>query len=114
MISIFNASKKKCIDRAIGAPGHGKDLVDGLNVCDKQHLKRYMKHINNQHEGDKDKNIKPYLIYKKYIFSLDDECRRHCLEGQEFGSKGGIKHKKESKIQQSGKDTIMWQMLMKK
>ena len=27
--------------------------------------------------------------------SLADECRRHCLEGKEFGSRGGIKYQKK-------------------
>ena len=33
---LFFLPKNVCIDRAIGAPGHGKDLVGGLNACDKQ------------------------------------------------------------------------------
>ena len=69
-------------------------------------MKRYTKCINHTHEGDEDRNINPYLIYSKKIVSLDDECRIHCLEGREYGSKGGIKHKKGMKIQQSGKDNI--------
>ena len=40
--------------------------MDGLNACNKQHLKRYIQRINQPHEGDKYINIKPYLIYKKY------------------------------------------------
>ena len=36
----FCDNKNVSIDRAIGEPGHGKYLVDGLNSCDKQHLKR--------------------------------------------------------------------------
>jgi hypothetical protein len=26
------------IDRAVGAPGHGKDIVDGLNAVGKRYL----------------------------------------------------------------------------
>ena len=66
LISVFYAKNNFCIDRAIGAPDDGKYLVDGLNACDKQHLKRYMRFINQPHEGYKDRKIKPYLIYKKY------------------------------------------------
>ena len=79
--SLFLCQKHVCINRAIWAPVHGKDLLDGLNACDKQHLKRYMKRINQPHEGYEDRNIKPYLIYFKKV-SLADECRRHCLEGR--------------------------------
>eukprot|EP00957_Ditylum_brightwellii_P150252 11442402-Ditylum_brightwellii.AAC.1 len=30
------------IDRAVGAPGHGKDVVDGLNAADKKFLRTAM------------------------------------------------------------------------
>ena len=30
------------IDRAVGAPGHGKDVVDGLNAVDKRYLRKAM------------------------------------------------------------------------
>eukprot|EP00957_Ditylum_brightwellii_P148177 11282311-Ditylum_brightwellii.AAC.1 len=30
------------IDRAVGAPGHGQDIVDGLNATDKLFLKEYV------------------------------------------------------------------------
>ena len=77
----FCASKNVFIDRDIGAPVHGKYVVDGINACDKQHLKRYMKLINQSHEVDEDRNIKPYLIDKKKLILLADECRRRYLEG---------------------------------
>ena len=35
-----------------------------------------------------------HTLFILKIVSLDDECRRHCLEVREFGSKGGINHKK--------------------
>ena len=61
--SLFLWQQCFCIDWDIGAPGHDTYLVDGLNACDKQYLKRYMKRINQPHEKDEDRNIKPYLIY---------------------------------------------------
>ena len=66
----FFFNKNIFIDRAIGAPGHGKYLVGGLNACEKQHLKLCMKRINKTHEGDKDRNINPYLIYIKNWYQL--------------------------------------------
>ena len=65
LISIFCAKKCFCVDREIGAPINGKYLVGGLNACYKQYMKRYMKHINQTHEGDKGRYIKPCLIYLK-------------------------------------------------
>ena len=77
----FFVNKNVCIDWSIGAPGRGKYLGGGLNAFDKQHLKRYMKCINQKNEGDKYRKINPYLIYIKKIVSLADECKGHCLEG---------------------------------
>ena len=54
-----------------------------------------MKRVNQPHGGDKDRKIIPYLIYFKKIVSLADECRIHCLEGREFGSKGGNQTQKK-------------------
>ncbi len=45
------------IDCAVGAPGHGKDLVDGLNAVDKLYLKIIMRSIKTAQEDD-DKKIK--------------------------------------------------------
>ena len=38
-LSFLSAKYDISIDRAIGAPGHGKDIVDGLNAVDKHYLK---------------------------------------------------------------------------
>eukprot|EP00957_Ditylum_brightwellii_P135828 10360457-Ditylum_brightwellii.AAC.1 len=35
------------IDHAVGAPGHGKDVVYGLNAVDKAYLNKMMFRINN-------------------------------------------------------------------
>jgi hypothetical protein len=37
-LSLLAASYSITIDRAIGAPGHGKDEVDGLNATDKRYI----------------------------------------------------------------------------
>ena len=58
------------VDQAIIAPDHGKDLLNGLNPCDKQHQKLYMKQINHTHQADNDINDKLYLIYVHiYIYN---------------------------------------------
>ena len=91
LLSVFCANNTFCIDRTLLASDHGKYLVDRISACDKQHLKRYIKFINQPHEGEKEITIKFYLIDKKMV-SLADECIRHCLEGREFGSKGWLKN----------------------
>ena len=44
---------------AIGALGHGKDEVDGLNAIDKSKLKRYMKMISEPEEETRCKRLAP-------------------------------------------------------
>ena len=36
--SIISTNFNIIVDRMIGAPGHGKDVVDGINACDKRYL----------------------------------------------------------------------------
>ena len=36
LLSVLAAEYSIIVDRAIGAPSHGKDVVDGLNATDKQ------------------------------------------------------------------------------
>jgi hypothetical protein len=40
------------IDRAVGAPGHGKDEVDGLNAVDKRYLQTKMRVVTTPGEED--------------------------------------------------------------
>ena len=42
-LSLLSTKYNIKIERAIGAPGHGKDLVDGLNAVDKHYLKKMMR-----------------------------------------------------------------------
>ena len=42
------------IDRAISAPGHGKDVVDGLNAVDKHYLKQLMRRTMSAHDNNVD------------------------------------------------------------
>ena len=37
-LSIISTNFNIIVDRMIGAPGHGKDVVDGINACDKRFL----------------------------------------------------------------------------
>mmetsp|Transcript_86996 Transcript_86996/g.261346 ORF Transcript_86996/g.261346 Transcript_86996/m.261346 type:complete len:95 (-) Transcript_86996:587-871(-) len=42
LLSVLSYAFGISIDRAIGAPGHGKDIVDGLNAQDKVFLRKKM------------------------------------------------------------------------
>ena len=42
LLSLHAAMHRIVIDRAIGAPGHGKDIIDGLNATEKRFLAQKM------------------------------------------------------------------------
>ena len=52
---MFFSNKTVFVNQDIGELGHDNDLVYGINVCGKKHLKQYMKPINQPHEGDQKK-----------------------------------------------------------
>ena len=74
------------IDRAIGAPGHGKSIIDGLNAVDKHHLKKVMCMSGSNRTDDLESRMKMYSIAKKASFSFAKECARICgQEERKFG-----------------------------
>ena len=85
------------IDRDIAAPGHGKDLVDGLNACDKQYLKTMMMRIalpGNEDTVGEDKKIIPYSVREREFASIAEEAARLCALDRSEGAKGDKQHKK--------------------
>ena len=82
------------IDRAIGAPGHGKDIVDGLNAVDKHYLKKIMRITKCAHEDNSDiKKIKVHTVHEDENISIAKEAARILKLDRSFGSKGSSKHK---------------------
>ena len=49
------------IDREISAPGHGKDVVDGLNAVDKHYLKQVMQRTMSAHDNNVDSKKSKYI-----------------------------------------------------
>ena len=87
------------INRAIGAPGHGKDVVDALNAVDKEFLKKMMCRISvldeDQMNVGQDKKFLPNSVNEnKEVVSLAEEATRLCALERTEGAKGGNKHKK--------------------
>ena len=50
------------IDRMIGAPGHGKDIVDTINVCDTRYLKEKMCMIGTPEVDDSTKRMDAHAM----------------------------------------------------
>ena len=46
-LSLLSSNFNITIDRMIGAPGHGKGIVDAINACDKRYLKEKMCMVDN-------------------------------------------------------------------
>ena len=78
------------IDRAVGSPGHGKDLVDGLNAVDKRYLKVIMSCIKTAQEDDviEIKKIRQHTVLGKKMLSLAKECARLLSLDRDEGAKG--------------------------
>jgi hypothetical protein len=66
------------IDRAVGAPGNGKDEVDGLNAIDKRYLQTKMRVVTTPGEEDpqEDRKMRAYAMVENENFSMAEECYR--------------------------------------
>ena len=74
------------IDRAIGAPGHGKSVIDGLNAVDKHYLKTVMCMSGTNRADDINTRMRMYSTIKESHLSFAEECARLCgQEERKFG-----------------------------
>jgi hypothetical protein len=95
------------IDRAVGAPGHGKDEVDRLNAVDKRYLQSKMRLTETAGADESDHKMKSYAMVENENFSLAEECHR-ILTDQTWvdGVKGDAKHaKRKARVAKEGDET---------
>jgi hypothetical protein len=79
LLSLLSSLHRIVIDRMIGAPGHGKDIVDGLNATDKRFLAQKMTMIGRPEESNEDTNrMAAYSMVEGASNSLARECARLC------------------------------------
>jgi len=64
------------IDCAVGAPGHGKDVVDGLNAVDKRFLRTAMMRILNPEEEFDSKCMLSHTANQSTFYSFAKVCRK--------------------------------------
>ena len=64
LLSMLAVKHNITIDRAVGAPGHGKDLIDGLNAVDKMYLKALMMRTSVAGEAEEDEKLN-HTAWKK-------------------------------------------------
>jgi hypothetical protein len=95
LVSLLASQKHVVIDRAIGAPGHGKDIVDGLNATDKRFLKGKMCLIGSPEANDSAHRMVAHSMVEGASKSLAEECARLCSdEVRTSGVKGSVKREK--------------------
>jgi hypothetical protein len=95
LLSYLASKYDMTIDRAIGAPSHGKDVVDGINATDKRYLAGCMCLVGTPEANDGDKRMAAQSMVETASKSLADECVRLCsLDSRLQGVKGHMKHAK--------------------
>ena len=62
-LSLLSSNFNINIDRMIGAPGHGKDIVDAINACDKRYLKEKMCMIGTPEAEDSKKRMDAHAMF---------------------------------------------------
>jgi hypothetical protein len=100
LLSLIATEFDLTFDRAIGAPGHGKDIVDGLNVTDKMSLQKQMCMIGTPESNDTQKRMEAHSMMETASLSLAEECAWLCSRRERAeGVKGDVKlRKQEEKV----------------
>eukprot|EP00966_Prymnesium_polylepis_P105434 2441600-Prymnesium_polylepis.1 len=103
LLSILASAFGITIDRAIGAPGHGKDIVDGLNATDKVFLRKKMCMIGTPEAKEGAARIAAHSMVSgrdgDAKLSLATESARLCGDPARFSgvkSEGGKRQKREA------------------
>jgi hypothetical protein len=90
------------VDRMIGAPGHGKHLVDALNATTKKYIKQKMWMVSHpgSNEGC-DRKMKVHSVSETESTSFAMECLHLCtLEERKDGVKSSSKYAKRKQSAQ--------------
>ena len=100
LLSSLAVEFQVAIDRQVDAPGHGKDVVDGLNAQDKVFLRKHMISSCAASEPSKDPNAKVKMDAavvdgENKAISFAKQCVNIC--SQEARKMGVISHKKLNK-----------------
>ena len=86
-MSLMSQTYSIIIDWGISAPGHGKEVVDGINAVDKRYIYHLMSKVELAGSIRFDSMIKIHTGTEKKDVSLDREFKDH-LEGEHL--KNGV------------------------
>jgi hypothetical protein len=83
------------IDRQVGAPGHGKDIIDGVNAVDKNYISKCFCMTDMPEANNAANKISAESMVEGSLKSFVTECQCICsLDEQISGVKGDAKHSK--------------------
>jgi hypothetical protein len=96
LLSVLSSQFGVTVDRMIGAPGHGKDVVDALNATTKKYIKQKMRMVSNPGSDECcDRKMKVHSVSATESTSFAMECvRLCCLEERKDGVKSSAKYAK--------------------
>jgi hypothetical protein len=94
LLSLLASTHKIVINRAIRAPGHGKDEVDGLDATDKRYLSEKMSVIYEPEVKEAENRMVPEARENGESKSFARECVRLCALPDRFE---GVKSERKSK-----------------
>ena len=79
----------------IGALGHGKEIIDGINTCDKRYLKGKICMVGTPEADDCNKRMLAHSMIGNAHYSSAKEYKRlYGISGRDNGAKGHSKYKK--------------------
>ena len=76
-MSVLSQRHSIIFDRGISAPGHGKEVVDDLNVIDKRYIYKLMSNVQLPVSRTFDSQILMYSCAPKNDVSMAKEYRTH-------------------------------------
>jgi hypothetical protein len=80
LLSLIAAIYGVVCNRAIGAPGHGKDKVDGLNAADKRFIVEKMKLVSTPEANESSERTAPKVMVEGLSKSVAEEAARLCSD----------------------------------
>ena len=69
-MSVMSQTYSIIIDRGISAPGHGKEMVDGINAVDKRYIYQLMSKVQLPGSVRFDSQIKMHTVAENKDVSL--------------------------------------------
>ena len=76
-MSVISQCYSIIIDRGISAPGHDKDVLDGLNSVDKRYIYQWMSTVQLPVSNRFDSQMQMHTGNQKYDVSLGREFQHH-------------------------------------